>query len=94
MAGAVSDSKGSRRLINSLGKTISSSEQMVMIPIIRQARERRQWREGRKGSEKSLFHSLTVRRGYLALVVALPVDQMVQDLLVRQLVVSERMTVR
>ena len=35
-------------------------------------------------------HSLTVRRGYLALVVALPVDQMVQYLLVRQLVVSER----
>ena len=49
---------------------------------------------GREAVNHSLSLSLTVRRGYLALVVALPVDQMVQDLLVRQLVVSERMTVR
>ena len=32
-----------------------------MIPIIRRAQERRQWKEGRKGSEKSLTHSFTHR---------------------------------
>ena len=70
------------------GKTINSAEQMVMILIIR--------RRGKKdnGKKREITHSLTVRRGYLALVVALPVDQMVQYLLVRQLVVSERMTVQ
>ena len=62
---------------------------MVMILIIRRRAD--SFGPGKKdnGSEKSL----TVGRGYLALVVALPVDQMVQYLLVRQFVVSERMTV-
>ena len=51
--------------------------------VRRSAQEKRQWK--REGN-----HSLTVGRGYLALVVSLPVDQMVQYLLVRQFVVSER----